>query len=56
MRRAVVSGISARYAPVHYWPFFPCPLVTVPDVCAEVNWAQFLSHCVAMVTRSKPVL
>ena len=37
MRPSVVSGIFTRDAPVNYWPFFPCPLVTVPDVFAEVN-------------------
>ena len=42
MRPAVVSGIVIGDALVSYWPIFSPSLVTVPEVFANVNSAQFL--------------
>ena len=42
MRPAIYSGIVAVDAPVvSYWPIFSLSLVTVPEVFAKVNSAQF---------------
>ena len=43
MRATSVSGIVTRDVPVSYWPivFFALALVTVPEVFAKVNSAQF---------------
>ena len=43
MRPAVVSGIVTGGASVSYWPIFSLFLVTVPEVFAKVNSAQFRS-------------
>ena len=45
MRVTSVSGIVTRDVPVSYWPifFFALALVTVPEVFAKVNSAQFSS-------------
>ena len=45
MRATSVSGIVTRDVPVSYWPivFFALALVTVPEVFAKVNSAQFSS-------------
>ena len=42
MSPAIVSGIVTGDAPVSYWPIFFLSLVTVPEVFAWVNSAQFL--------------
>ena len=42
MSPAIVSGIVTGDAPVSYWPIFSPSLVTVPEVFAWVNSAQFL--------------
>ena len=39
MPLAVVSGVVT--ALVSYWPIFSLSLVTIPEVFAEVNLAQF---------------
>ena len=45
VRPAVVSGIVTGDAPVSYWPtVFPLSLVTVPEVFAKANSAQFSSR------------
>ena len=45
MRPAVVSGIVTGNASVSYWPIFlPLSPVTVPDVFAKVDSAQFSSR------------
>ena len=36
------SGIVIGDSPVSYWSIFPLSLVTVPEVFAKVNSAQFL--------------
>ena len=47
MSPAIVSGIVTGDAPVSYWPIFFLSLVTVPEVFARVNSAQF--HLVSKV-------
>ena len=42
MSPAVASGIVSEDASVSYWPIFSPSLVTVPEVFAWVNSAQFL--------------
>ena len=42
MSPAIVSGIVTGDVPVSYWPIFFLSLVTVPEVFAWVNSAQFL--------------
>ena len=42
MRRAIVSGIVTRNAPVSHWPIFP-PIVTVPEVFSKIDSIQFPS-------------
>ena len=42
MSPAIVSGIVTGDAPVSYWSIFFLSLVTVPEVFAWVNSAQFL--------------
>ena len=44
MRLAIVSGIVTGDAPVSYWSISPLPLVTVPEVFAKVNSAQYPSR------------
>ena len=39
---AKASGIVTGDALVSYWPIFPLPPVTVPEVFAKLNLAQFL--------------
>ena len=41
MHPAIVSGIVTGYPLVNYWPIFFLFLVTVPEVFAQVNSAQF---------------
>ena len=45
MRPAIVSGNVTGNAPVSYWPVvFSLFLVTIPEVFAKVNSAQFPSR------------
>ena len=46
VRPAVVSGIVTGDASVSYWPtiFLPLALVTVPEIFAKANSAQFSSR------------
>ena len=39
---AIVSGIVTGDASVSYWPIFTLYLVTVPELFAKVNSAEFL--------------
>ena len=41
MLRAIILSIVTRDALVSYWPIFFLPLITVPEVFAKVNSAQF---------------
>ena len=41
---AIVSGFVTEHAPVNYWSIFFLCLVTVPEVFAKVNSAQFPSR------------
>ena len=43
MLTAIVSGIVSGDAPVGYWSIFLMFLVTIPEVFAKVNSAQFSS-------------
>ena len=40
---AKISGIVTGDAPVSYWTIFPLSPITVPEVFAKVNSAQFPS-------------
>ena len=44
MRPAIVSGIVIGDALISYWLIFSLSLITVPEVFAKVNSAQFPSR------------
>ena len=45
MRPAIILSIVTRDALVSYWPIFSLSLITVPEVFAKVNSAQFPLVC-----------
>ena len=54
-RPAIVSGILTSDASFCYWPIFPLPLVTVPEVFAKVNSVQFPSRFCGKVANKKAI-
>ena len=44
MSRAIVSGIGIGDALISYWPIFCLSPITIPEVFAKVNSAQFPSR------------
>ena len=50
---AIVSGIVTGPVPVSYWLNFSWSLVTIPEVFAKANSAQFPSHVYMANTESR---
>ena len=48
-------GILTSDASFCYWPIFPLPLVTVPEVLAKVNSVQFPSRFCGKVANKKAI-
>ena len=48
-------GILTSDASFCYWPIFPLPLVTVPEVFAKVNSVQFPSRFCGKVANKKAI-
>ena len=53
MRPAIVSGMVTGDAPVSYWPISSLPLVTVPQVFADITVSSLSPVFPEMVTENR---